>query len=371
MVLTKYRIRELVKVVDEINNLGIRKFYGINKSKEFMVTNAKTDNLDERKYKLVRRNRFVYSGMQTGRDECIRISMFTSDDPVIVSPAYVTFEILDTDIVYPEYFFMIFLSKEKDRLGWFYSDSSIRANLDWEMFCDIEIDLPPIEIQEKYVAIYKAMLDNQKSYENGLEDLKLVCDATIERLRREMPSEAIGQYIEQIDERNSEGKVKLAQGVSVDLEFIDAKRVANNYKSCKIVHDGEFAYNKVMKANGTKFPIALRKGETCFISGSYQVFKVIDQNQLISEYLMMWLSRPEIQRYAGYISWGSTRDVLQWDVLGEIEIPIPDLHIQQSIVDIYNAYITRKKINERLKQQIKDICPILIAGAIKEANAIA
>lgn len=371
MVLTKYRIRELVKVVDERNDLGIRDFYGINKSKEFMITNAKTENLDERKYKVVRRNRFVYSGMQTGRDECIRISMFTGNYPIIVSPAYVTFEILDTDIVHPEYFFMMFLSKEKDRLGWFYSDSSIRANLDWEVFCDIEVELPPLHIQEKYVAVYQAMLANQKAYENGLEDLKLVCDATIERLRREMPSESIGQYIEQIDERNSEGKVKLAQGVSVDLEFIDAKRVANNYKSCKIVHDGEFAYNKVMKANGTKFPIALRKGETCFISGSYQVFKVIDQNQLISEYLMMWLSRPEIQRYAGYISWGSTRDVLQWDVLGEIEIPIPDLHIQQSIVDIYNAYITRKKINERLKQQIKDICPILIAGAIKEANAIA
>lgn len=113
MALTKYRIRELVKVVDERNDLGIRDFYGINKSKEFMITNAKTENLDERKYKVVRRNRFVYSGMQTGRDECIRISMFTGNYPIIVSPAYVTFEILDTDIVHPEYFFMMFLSKDK------------------------------------------------------------------------------------------------------------------------------------------------------------------------------------------------------------------------------------------------------------------
>ena len=83
MALTKYRIRELVKVVDERNDLGIRDFYGINKSKEFMITNAKTENLDERKYKVVRRNRFVYSGMQTGRDECIRISMFTGNYPII------------------------------------------------------------------------------------------------------------------------------------------------------------------------------------------------------------------------------------------------------------------------------------------------
>ena len=81
---------------------------------------------------------------------------------------------------------------------------------------------------------------------------------------------------------------------------------------------------------------------------------------------MMWLSRPETERYAGYISWGSTRDVLTFETLGEIEIPIPNINIQKSIANIYNAYITRSEINEKLKNQIKDICPILIAGSLKE-----
>lgn len=366
----KFRLGALIEQVSIRCGIKNHKnISGINIQKRFMHSNNSAS--DTSKYKIVEHNQFACNLMHVGRDGKIPIAINADNEEIVVSPAYNVFEVINNQVVDVHYLNMVFTSTEFDRYAWFCTDASIRGNLDWERFLDIEIDLPPLHIQEKYVAVYQAMLANQKAYENGLEDLKLVCDATIERLRREMPSESIGQYIEQIDERNSEGKVKLAQGVSVDLEFIDAKRVANNYKSCKIVHDGEFAYNKVMKANGTKFPIALRKGETCFISGSYQVFKVIDQNQLISEYLMMWLSRPEIQRYAGYISWGSTRDVLQWDVLGEIEIPIPDLHIQQSIVDIYNAYITRKKINERLKQQIKDICPILIAGAIKEANAIA
>lgn len=369
MTLTK--LGKYLETYDERNQnrLDASHVVGISTSKEFITTKAKLDGVSLKSYKVVPPKHFAYVADTSRRGEKISLSYNTSNEEYLVSSISTVFKVKDIEELSPEFLFMYFNRPEFDRYSRYNSWGSARETFSWDDMCDIEIDLPPIEIQEKYVAIYKAMLDNQKSYENGLEDLKLVCDATIERLRREMPSEAIGQYIEQIDERNSEGKVKLAQGVSVDSEFIDAKRVANNYKSCKIVHDGEFAYNKVMKANGTKFPIALRKGETCFISGSYQVFKVIDQNQLISEYLMMWLSRPEIQRYAGYISWGSTRDVLQWDVLGEIEIPIPDLHIQQSIVDIYNAYITRKKINERLKQQIKDICPILIAGAIKEANA--
>jgi type I restriction enzyme S subunit len=84
---------------------------------------------------------------------------------------------------------------------------------------------------------------------------------------------------------------------------------------------------------------------------------------------MMWLERTETQRYAGFISWGSTRDILQYETLGEVKIPIPSIEIQQSIVNIYHAYITRRGINEKLKAQIKSICPILIKGSLEEASA--
>jgi len=136
MGLTKYKIGDLISVVDERNNLGIREFYGINISKEFMPTAANTEGLDESKYKVIRENRFVFSGMQTGRDECIRISMYTKNKPILVSPAYMTFEVTATELVLPMYFFLCFLSHEKDRLGAFLSDGSIRSNLDllWSSF---------------------------------------------------------------------------------------------------------------------------------------------------------------------------------------------------------------------------------------------
>lgn len=366
MALTKIKLGKLISVVDERNTYGIKDFYGININKEFMPTVADTEGLNESNYKVVRKNRFVFSGMQTGRDECIRISMYLEEKPIIVSPAYTTFEIKDTDVVLPTYFFMLFLSKERDRLGWFYSDSSIRSNLDWDRFCDIEIELPDLAVQQKYVDIYNAMVANQQSYERGLDDLKLVCDGFIEDLRRQLPCEKIGQYILPIDERNKNLQISLAQGITTDKVFTLPKQVAEAEKNAKIVRKGQFAYNRATTRNGEKISIAYREEEDCVVSSAYQVFEVKNKMTLLPSYLMMWFKRAEFDRYARYMSKGSAHEFFEYSDMEEVEIPIPDISIQQSIVDIYHVYITRKRINEKLKAQIKNICPILIRGSLEE-----
>ena len=82
MALTKFKLGDLIELVDERNFEGIRNFYGVNINKEFMPTVADTSNLNEKNYKVVRKNRFVFSGMQTGRDECIRICLYQKDEPI-------------------------------------------------------------------------------------------------------------------------------------------------------------------------------------------------------------------------------------------------------------------------------------------------
>lgn len=228
MALTKYKIEQLITIVDERNNLGIRDFYGININKEFMPTVANTEGLDETKYKVVRKNRFVYSGMQTGRDECIRISMYNNDTPILISPAYTTFEVTATDIMLPLYFFMKFLSKEKDRYGAFCSDGSIRSNLDWEVFCDIDIELPPVQIQQKYVDVYNAMLVNQQSYERGLEDLKLTFDVLIDEYKHKASRKRVDEILEEIDCRNNDNSIKEVQGINITKQFMPS--VADTFK---------------------------------------------------------------------------------------------------------------------------------------------
>ena len=366
MALTKYKIGDLITTVDERNTIGIRDFYGININKEFMPTVANTEGLDERKYKVVRKNRFVYSGMQTGRDECIRISMYTKDKPIIVSPAYVTFEVTALNTVLPLYFFIRFLTKEKDRYGAFCSDGSIRSNLDWEVFCDMDIELPSIEIQQKYVDVYNAMLANQQAYERGLDDLKLTCDAYIEELRRKTPCQAIGPYIDFANESNSEYVYTHVQGVESSGSFMDTRANMQGVDIGKytVVHKGNIAYNPSRINIGS---IAIYTGdEPCVVSPMYSVFKVIDTDKILPEYLMLWFGRTEFQRYTWYYAAGSVRDTFDFNLMQEVKFPIPSIETQKDIVDILTAYNTRKEINKKLKSQIKNICPILIKGSLEE-----
>jgi type I restriction enzyme S subunit len=157
--LIERKVSQLIEYVDERNtDNSITDFYGININKEFMPTVANVENVDPRKYKVVRANRFVFSGMQTGRDKCIRIGLYSENNPIIISPAYSIFEIKATEEVLPVYFFMLFLRGEMDRYGWFLSDSSVRANLDLDRFGEIGFKLPPIPIQQKYIDLYLAIM---------------------------------------------------------------------------------------------------------------------------------------------------------------------------------------------------------------------
>ncbi|APQ99543.1 type I restriction modification DNA specificity domain protein [Clostridium botulinum] len=370
MGLTKCKIGELVSIVDERNLAGIREFYGININKEFMPTIANTEGLDETKYKVVCKNRFVFSGMQTGRDECIRISMYTKDEPIIVSPAYTTFEISAQNKVLPTYFFMLFLSKEKDRLGWFYSDSSIRANLDWEVFCDIELNFPPLPIQQKYVDVYNAMLANQKAYETGLEDLRLTCEIEIDKIKHTAQKIPTGKLLENVDVRNADGTITAVQGINITKNFMPsvASVAEGSLKNYKVVQKGQFAYSSMQTGRDECIRIALlQEDEPIIVSPAYSVLQV-KNDDVLAEYIMMWFSRSESDRYGWFASDGSIRANLDLDRFYEIDVPVPDIKVQEAIVEIYNAYLMRRDINEKLKSQIKDLCPILIKGALEEAN---
>ena len=370
MALTKHKLGELIELVDEKNSDGLRNFHGVNIDKEFMPTVADTSTLNEKKYKVVRKNRFACNLMHVGRDVAIPIAFHQSDKPIIVSPAYFTFEVTATDKILPEYFFMVFRSKEKDRLGWFLSDSSVRANLEWKTFCDIEINLPPLAVQKKFVAVYNALLENKKVYERGLDELKLVCDGYIENLRRNMPCEKIGNYIELSDERNADNfyTAEDVRGISIDKKFIPTKADMEgvSLKNYLLVKPEAFAFVPVTSRNGGKISIAQNdSGENFICSTAYVVFST-NVEKLLPQYLMLFFNRSEFDRYARFHSWGSAREVFTWKDMCEVEIPIPDIKIQRSIAAIYEVLRTRKKILERLKTQIKNICPILIKGSLDE-----
>jgi type I restriction enzyme S subunit len=366
MELKKYKLGELIELCDERNSYGYTNFFGLNINKEFMPTWANTEGLDESKYKVVRKKRFVFSGMQTGRDECIRISMYNEEKPIIVSPAYTTFEVTREDIVIPEYFFMLFLSKEKDRFGAFCSDGSIRSNLDWERFVDFDITLPSIEQQRKYVDVYLTLQNNLAVYQSKADELKLVCDGYIEELRRRasksIPMVRIGDYISKRVEKNSDGAITLEQGINIQKKFITPQRSNSDLYGRKIVRKGDFAY--CTQLNNENVAIAYREEEDCVVSSVYDIFYIKDESVLFPLYLMLWFRRSEFGRYVYRLSTGTSYEFLSYEDLSDYKIPLPDITIQKEIANIYKCYIERQRIAEALKEQIKNICPVLIRGSL-------
>lgn len=371
MALTKYKLGDLIEQSDERNSenqYSVDNVKGISIQKIFIETKANMEGVSLTPYKLVQPDDFAYVTVTSRNGEKITLAHNKTEDTYIVSSSYIVFRVKRQDLLISDYLFMYFNRSEFDRFSRFNSWGSARETFSWEDMCDMDVELPPIDIQQKYVDIYNAMVSNQQCYERGLDDLKLTCDAYIEDLRRKIPCEEIGPYLRECNEKNEGNAITLFQGVNVDHVFTEPKRVAEDSENGSVVRTGQFAFNKVMKSNRTKLPIALREGPDCVVSNSYQVFEITDTKKLNPKYLLMWFNRTETQRYAGFISFGTTRDIFTFEDMGKIEIPIPSAEIQQDVVDIFTVYQERSEINERLKMQLKDICPILIKGSIEEAR---
>ena len=165
----------------------------------------------------------------------------------------------------------------------------------------------------------------------------------------------LGNYIRLVDERNKDLSVTKLLGVSISKKFIPsiANIVGTDLSNYKIVRTGQFAYGPVTSRNGEKISIAYLDEEDCIISSSYTVFEVENKEELDPEYLMLWFSRPEFDRYARYKSHGSVREIFDWNELCMVELPVPDIEKQRKIVKAYKTITDRialkQKINDNLE----------------------
>lgn len=371
MALTKYKLGELIAPSDTRNNTGIftlDDIKGISTNKEFIDTKANMDGVSLVSYKVVAQREFAYVADTSRRGDKIAVAFNTGTKSILISSIYTVFRVSNDQKLLSDYLFMYFNRPEFDRYARFNSWGSARETFDWSTLCDIDIELPDLLTQQKYVDIYKAMVSNQQAYERGLEDLTLTCDAYIEDLRRKMPCERIGKYIVPVDHRNTDLKVRLAQGITNEKVFASPKQIAEAECNAKIVRTGQFAYNRATTRNGEKISIAYREGEDCVVSSAYQVFEINEKDKLLPEYLMMWYKRSEFDRYARYMSKGSAHEFFEYSDMEDVSIPIPNIKTQIAIAEMYAVYNARREINNQLKAQIKDICPILIKGSLEESR---
>lgn len=360
--------------VDTNNDLlyGPDSVRGMTITKQIIPTKADVSSTDLSKFLVVSPEEFVYNPRTHGKK--IGFGYNDSDETFLISWNNIAFRVKPEKRkdVLPEYLFLHFNRSEWDREACYRSWGSSTEVFSWDALCEMEIVLPSIAVQQKYVDVYNAMLANQQSYERGLEDLKLVCDSYIENLGKTVNAESIGAHLILCDKRNEDALgVDMVRGISTGKEFIPTKADMDGVglSNYKVVTPHNFAYVPDTSRRGDKISLALNSSDETYLVSSISVVFGTNQDVLLPEYLMLFFSRSEFDRYARFNSWGSARETFEWAEMCDVRIPIPDIHIQKAIAEMYSVYIQRKAINERLKAQIKDLCPILIKGSVEEASA--
>lgn len=372
MALTKYKLGDLIELVTETNSdlkYGPNDVKGMTITKEIIPTKADVEGADLSKYIVVSPNAFIFNPRTHGKH--IGFGFNNTDSSFIISWNNYAFRIKEDmySVVLPDYLFLHFKRDEWDREACYQSWGTSTEVFTWLALCDMSIDLPDIDIQKKYVAIYNSLLANQKSYERGLDDLKNTCDSIINRIKHESERKPVSLIFEEVDIRNNQG-ITDVNGINITKQFMPS--VANtldvDLSKYKVVQKGQFAFSGMQTGRDECIRIALHDQDLpIIISPAYTVLGLKDKS-VMAEYIMLWFTRPEVDRLGWFMSDSSVRTNLDMDRFYEIEIPIPDCKIQTSIVNIYKCYIKRKRINEQLKAQIKDICPTLIKGSIEEAQ---
>ena len=371
MALTKYKLGELIELTSEVNSNG---FYGpadvrgMTITKEIIPTKADVSNMDLKDFLVVHPEEFIFNPRTHGKK--IGFGYNNTSENFIISWNNIAFRVKLSakSIVLPSYLFMHFNRNEWDREACFRSWGSSTEVFTWDALCEMQLTLPSIDVQREYVAVYEAMQSNLAAYQSKTDDLKLVCDSYIEQLRHQMPSQKIGEYIEESNIKNSDNKIKEVRSISVTKEFklTNAKVNKEELRGYLVVKPTELAFvqttsnEKVLAFayNDFDYPVV--------VSSVDKVFKSIDINKFDLQYLALFLSRKEFDRYARFNSWGSAREVFTMDDMRDVAIPIPDITIQREIVNIYKCYIERQRIATELKQKLNNLCPILIRGSLQD-----
>lgn len=344
---------------------GIELIEGVTNEGVFAAPKGNPLDVDLKPYKIVNNGAFVYNPSRLNLGSIA----YRTDGMCIVSHLYIVFYLNDIGKkkIDPDWLFMYFRREEFYREVTFRNFGSQRPEFNFNDMSDITIPLPDISIQRQYVAIYKSMVANQQSYERGLEDLKLVCDGYVEEARRNNKTIVgreflLGELIEQRREKYDGSEIPI-RGVSRE-GFIEPKQPDADLKMYNQYYRDDFVFNPArMEINS----IALNSffDKAC-CSSLYEIFYVKRPDVILPEYLNLLLKRSEFARWCEYVGWGSAREYCRVDAISQYPIVVPSIVEQKAIIRMSNAYMIRREINERLKAQIKNICPILIKGSMEE-----
>lgn len=365
------RLGDYIEQCDERNVEGryaLENVRGISTDKVFIPTKANMDGVSLNSYKVVNTGCFAYVADTSRRGDKIALALNLTLNPYLISSIYTTFRTRNNNDMLPEYLFLLLSRSEFDRYARFNSWGSARETFDWSELYRVEIPLPSIEVQRELVDTYNGFKSLAEQNEALIPRLLAACQAYIVDCRAKYPSVPLGEYIEQLDKRNSYGALTIAdvQGISTDKCFIPTKANMDGVSvlSYKIVAPSEFVYVADTSRRGDKMALALNSSDKdILVSSIYTVFRSIDKSILLPEYLFLLFNRPEFDRYTRFNSWGSARETFDWNEMCRVQIPLPPIDVQQAIVDVYHCMERAKQIATTAREKLKTLCPALVQRA--------
>ena len=374
MGLSKYKLGQLIELVEETNSegkYGPEDVRGMTITKEIIPTKADVANTDLHKFIVVHPNEFVFNPRTHGKK--IGFGFNNTDGCFLISWNNIAFRVKKDaqNIVIPTYLFLHFNRQEWDREACFCSWGSSTEVFSWDAICDMKLTLPSIEQQRKFVDVYLALQNNLATYQSKVEELKLVCDGYMDQLKKKCGKAKVGDLLDVVDKRNSEQAYSGVQGININKEFFPT--VANvdesNTRNYKVVERNQFAFSGMQTGRDKCIRIALNEEPNpIIVSPAYTVLKIKAEDSVLTHYIMMWFSRKQVDRFGWFASDGSIRSNLDLERFLEMRIPLPDISAQKEIVNIHKCYIERQRIAAQLKEQLNNLCPILIKGSLETSN---
>lgn len=322
----------------------------------------KQEDADTSLYNVFYKYDFVFN---PARMELNSISLNLEYEKAICSSLYEIFYVSDTSILLPEYLNLFIKRDEFARFCWYDAIGSARNYFRVANMQDIEIPLPSIEVQQELVDTYNGLKALAEQNEALIPRLSAACQAYIVDCKAKYPLVNLGDYIEEYNELNSDNKIKVVKSVSVFKEFRDTNAKVNKdeLSKYKIVPDGYMSYVQTTK-NEKCFACSVNHfGMPIVVTSVNRVLYVTDPEKLKIDFLFLFLNRKEFDRYAIFNSWGSAREVFQWEDLKAVQIPLPPIDVQQAIVDVYNCMERAKNIAKQSRERLKTLCPALVQRA--------
>ena len=343
------RLGDYIREVNVRNReLKVTKPMGINIDKHFMPSVANVIGTDLSTYKLVSRMQFACNLMHVGRDEKIPMAMLTGDKSIIVSPAYFVFEVIESDVLLPEYLMMWFRRKEFDRNAWFYTDADVRGGMSKEALLDMRLPIPSITRQCEIVSEYETLTNRIRLNNQMIQHL----EATAQALYRKT-------FVDNIDKENlPEGWRMGTLGEIADI---------NSGKTCidkSEVKDETFQYPVAGASGIIGFSSTYNYDEKLMTTGRVGTLGVVNRyNQKMYMADNVLIIRSNYYEYCfqilnlldySEITKGGVQSLITQTDLKDYSITLPSKEVLSDFEEqsgtLFSSVETRKQENEKLTE---------------------